>query len=105
MQRHHVHLSADEATAKRVGSRRGAPVVLVVDAAAMAADGYRFWRSGSSAAQGSAAATGSMSPARSQPTPPSSSCTGTASTLSRAVRTADFMRPSHQAMFSTALGP
>lgn len=42
MQRHHMHLSADEATAKRVGSRWGAPVVLVVDAAAMAADGYRF---------------------------------------------------------------
>ncbi len=45
MQRHHVHLSADEATASRVGARRGAPVVLVVDAAAMAADGHLFWRS------------------------------------------------------------
>ncbi len=45
MQRHHVHLSADEETGNRVGARRGAPVVLVVDAASMAADGHLFWRS------------------------------------------------------------
>jgi putative RNA 2'-phosphotransferase len=35
MRRHHVHLSADEATARLVGARRGAPVILTVDAAAM----------------------------------------------------------------------
>ncbi len=44
-QRHHVHLSADVATAKSVGGRRGAPVVLEVDAAAMARDGHVFYRS------------------------------------------------------------
>jgi putative RNA 2'-phosphotransferase len=44
--RHHVHLSADRATALRVGARRSGPVVvLTVDAAAMAADGYAFYRS------------------------------------------------------------
>lgn len=43
--RHHVHLSADVATARKVGSRRGKPVVLVVDAAAMAATGTPFYRS------------------------------------------------------------
>jgi putative RNA 2'-phosphotransferase len=44
--RHHVHLSADEQTARRVGSRRAGPVViLTVDAAAMARDGYEFFRS------------------------------------------------------------
>ncbi len=42
MRRHHVHLSADVATAARVGSRRGRPVVLRVDAAAMAEAGHRF---------------------------------------------------------------
>ncbi|HEY0639615.1 MAG TPA: RNA 2'-phosphotransferase [Pseudonocardiaceae bacterium] len=41
--RHHVHLSADVATARRVGRRRaGEVVVLRVDAAAMAADGAEF---------------------------------------------------------------
>jgi putative RNA 2'-phosphotransferase len=43
--RHHVHLSADVATARTVGVRRGRPVVLRVDAAAMAADGAVFYRS------------------------------------------------------------
>ncbi|GLW62813.1 putative RNA 2'-phosphotransferase [Actinomadura rubrobrunea] len=42
MRRHAVHLSPDRATAERVGSRRGRPVVLVVDAARMAADGHEF---------------------------------------------------------------
>lgn len=42
MARHDVHLSATVETAVRVGSRRGKPVVLVVDAAAMAADGHEF---------------------------------------------------------------
>jgi putative RNA 2'-phosphotransferase len=42
MGRHAVHLSADTATARRVGARRGPPVVHVVDAARMAADGHEF---------------------------------------------------------------
>ncbi|MFJ6672627.1 RNA 2'-phosphotransferase [Actinosynnema sp. NPDC091369] len=42
MARHDVHLSATVETAVRVGSRRGKPVVLVVDAAAMVADGHEF---------------------------------------------------------------
>ncbi|MFF4989876.1 RNA 2'-phosphotransferase [Streptosporangium saharense] len=42
MNRHHVHLSPDRQTATRVGSRRGAPVVLVVDAAAMREAGHEF---------------------------------------------------------------
>jgi putative RNA 2'-phosphotransferase len=44
--RHHVHLSADEPTAHRVGARRGGTVViLTVDATSMARDGYVFFRS------------------------------------------------------------
>jgi putative RNA 2'-phosphotransferase len=43
--RHAVHLSADVATARAVGARRGRPVVLHVDAAAMAAEGAVFTRS------------------------------------------------------------
>ncbi|HEX5595340.1 MAG TPA: RNA 2'-phosphotransferase [Micromonosporaceae bacterium] len=44
--RHHVHLSADTDTARRVGARRGgAIVVLTVDAAAMVRDGHLFYRS------------------------------------------------------------
>ncbi|WP_329196749.1 MULTISPECIES: RNA 2'-phosphotransferase [unclassified Streptomyces] len=42
MARHHVHLSADRETATRVGARRGRPVVLAVDAAAMRAAGHAF---------------------------------------------------------------
>ncbi|MFG2293160.1 RNA 2'-phosphotransferase [Streptomyces sp. NPDC048603] len=42
MRRHHVHLSPDRETATRVGARRGRPVVLVVDAAAMHAAGHVF---------------------------------------------------------------
>ena len=42
--RHHVHLSPDTETAARVGARRGEHVVLVVDAAAMAAEGFEFLR-------------------------------------------------------------
>jgi putative RNA 2'-phosphotransferase len=42
--RHHVHLSEDRETARRVGARRGESVVLRVDAGAMAADGTTFWR-------------------------------------------------------------
>lgn len=40
--RHDVHLSPDTATAVKVGSRRGKPVILAVDAAAMARDGHEF---------------------------------------------------------------
>ncbi len=43
MSRHHVHLSADVATAVKVGARRGRPVVLVVDAAAMHRAGHLFY--------------------------------------------------------------
>ncbi|MDH6129447.1 RNA 2'-phosphotransferase [Kitasatospora sp. GP82] len=42
MSRQDVHLSTDTETAVRVGSRHGRPVVLVVDAAALAADGHVF---------------------------------------------------------------
>lgn len=42
MNRHDVHLSADRETAERVGARRGRPVVLPVDAAAMHRDGHVF---------------------------------------------------------------
>jgi putative RNA 2'-phosphotransferase len=40
--RHAVHLSPDQATAARVGARRGPPTVLRVDAARMHTDGYGF---------------------------------------------------------------
>lgn len=42
MNRHDVHLSPDRETAARVGARRGRPVVLTVDAAAMHRDGHEF---------------------------------------------------------------
>jgi putative RNA 2'-phosphotransferase len=45
MARHHVHLSADVATAVAVGRRHGRPVVFAVDAAAMHQAGWRFYRS------------------------------------------------------------
>lgn len=43
--RQYVHLSADTETAVEVGKRHGEPVVLVIDAARMAADGTAFYRS------------------------------------------------------------
>jgi putative RNA 2'-phosphotransferase len=43
--RHAVHLSPDVETARKVGARRGRPVVLRVDAAALAAEGAAFTRS------------------------------------------------------------
>jgi len=46
MQRHHVHLSADLATAEKVGSRRGEAVILVVRSGEMSRDGYAFFLSG-----------------------------------------------------------
>jgi putative RNA 2'-phosphotransferase len=42
MNRHDVHLSKDVETATKVGQRRGKPVILIVDSARMAADGYKF---------------------------------------------------------------
>jgi putative RNA 2'-phosphotransferase len=46
MRRHHVHLSPDRETAEKVGRRRGAPVILTVDARAMAEAGHGFWLTG-----------------------------------------------------------
>jgi putative RNA 2'-phosphotransferase len=46
MSRHHVHLTTHEATARRVGQRRGRPVLLAIDAAALHAAGGVFYRSG-----------------------------------------------------------
>ena len=46
MSRHHVHLTTDETTARRVGQRRGRPVLLAVDAAGLHAAGGVFYRSG-----------------------------------------------------------
>ncbi|MBP2445644.1 RNA:NAD 2'-phosphotransferase (TPT1/KptA family) [Rhizobium leguminosarum] len=44
MQRHHVHLSADVATAKIVATRRkGDHVILRVDAARMFSEGHSFF--------------------------------------------------------------
>lgn len=43
MSRHHVHLSADIATAKTVGARHGRPVVFAIDAASMYQAGYQFY--------------------------------------------------------------
>lgn len=43
MSRHHVHLSSDRETARKVGSRHGIPVVFQVDAATMSNDGYPFY--------------------------------------------------------------
>lgn len=45
MSRHAVHLSTDVATALKVAARRGKPVVLQIDAQAMTADGFPFFRS------------------------------------------------------------
>ncbi len=42
--RRHVHLSLDEETAIKVGSRHGKPVVLKVDTAAMQRDGFSFFQ-------------------------------------------------------------
>lgn len=43
MSRHHVHLSSDLETAKKVGARHGKPVVFLVHAAKMAQAGYIFY--------------------------------------------------------------
>lgn len=41
----YVHLSGDVETARKVGQRHGNPIIYNVDAAAMHADGYVFFRS------------------------------------------------------------
>jgi putative RNA 2'-phosphotransferase len=43
MSRHHVHLSLDADTARRVAIRHGKPVILLVDAGRMRQDGYNFY--------------------------------------------------------------
>jgi putative RNA 2'-phosphotransferase len=43
--RHHVHLSMDVETARRVGARRGKPVILKVDAGRMYRGGHKFFLS------------------------------------------------------------
>lgn len=43
--RQHVHLSSDLATAEKVGSRHGQPVVLVVESGQMAREGHLFYQS------------------------------------------------------------
>lgn len=43
--RQQVHLSAEAETAWKVGARHGVPVVLPIDAGAMAREGRPFWRS------------------------------------------------------------
>jgi putative RNA 2'-phosphotransferase len=43
--RHHVHLSNDIETARKVGSRRGKPVILQVDAGKMYGAGLKFFLS------------------------------------------------------------
>nr|WP_321453067.1 RNA 2'-phosphotransferase [uncultured Carboxylicivirga sp.] len=43
--RHHVHLSSDTETAKKVGMRYGKPIVLTIEASKMNDDGIRFYLS------------------------------------------------------------
>lgn len=43
--RHHVHLSPDADTAHNVGSRHGKPIVLTIQSADMATQGYLFYQS------------------------------------------------------------
>jgi putative RNA 2'-phosphotransferase len=45
MNRQHVHLSADKATAINVGSRRGSPIILAISASQMHEKGYPFYLS------------------------------------------------------------
>lgn len=43
MARHHVHLSADTETARKVGARYGKPVILEIDTARMLGAGFKFY--------------------------------------------------------------
>lgn len=45
MSRHHVHLSEDVETARKVGMRHGRPVIFAIDAVAMHQAGWLFYRS------------------------------------------------------------
>ena len=45
MSRQYVHLSKDKETAIKVGSRRGKPIVLKINAPKMFLDGYKFYLS------------------------------------------------------------
>jgi putative RNA 2'-phosphotransferase len=45
MRRHHVHLSADQDAARKVGARRGKPIVLQINAAEMARRDFKFYMS------------------------------------------------------------
>ncbi len=40
--RHYVHLSKDVETARKVGARRGKPVILQIDSGGMHRDGHKF---------------------------------------------------------------
>ena len=42
MARHHVHLSSDIETARKVGARYGKPVIFEVDTIGMRKEGYEF---------------------------------------------------------------
>lgn len=43
MSRHHVHLSVDIHTARKVGARHGIPAIFTVDSAAMHGDSHTFY--------------------------------------------------------------
>lgn len=43
MRRHHVHLSGDKETARKVGTRYGKPVIFEIDTKAMLANGFQFF--------------------------------------------------------------
>ena len=43
MNRHHVHLSVEMQTARKVGERHGRPVIFAIDAIEMYGDGYQFY--------------------------------------------------------------
>lgn len=45
MARHHVHMSNEMEGPRKVAARRGKPVMLAIDAAAMRRDGFTFFRS------------------------------------------------------------
>ncbi|AUC15158.1 RNA 2'-phosphotransferase [Tenacibaculum sp. SZ-18] len=45
MNRQHVHLSEDVITATKVGSRRGKPIILVINSGWMFREGYEFYKS------------------------------------------------------------
>lgn len=43
--RHHVHLSKDVETARKVGARRGKPIILTIDSGRMHREGHTFYLS------------------------------------------------------------